>query len=115
VNSACRTCGGPLPALWVYRKGRRVKRQYCSMPCVPSSVRAAGGRTGRVQATHAARLRRFRDKLKQLQALERITGEELMATFAAIDSLAYHQGYSKCETKWLRRMKATERTQGEAA
>jgi len=70
---------------------------------VPRQLRVEAGRKGRKKFIVQSRLALFRDHLKRLQALNRITAQELTATFAAIHERAWDNGYSTCETKWLRR------------
>jgi len=80
--------------------------------CVPDSLRAANGRKAREIGTLRARLKVYRAELKRLQALDRITGEDLLASFAAVGNHFYGGGYSACESKWLRRM---DQSKGQAA
>lgn len=100
----CPTCGDPLPRLWRC-KSKRQRLQFCSLACVPRQVRVAGGKKGRQHAMVMGHLRLFRMELKRLQALERITGEELAASFMTVRTQSYDNGYSACESKWRRRMR----------
>jgi hypothetical protein len=76
--------------------------------CIPRACRSAWGRKGRQQYIVRQRLARYRTELKRLQALPKITGAELAASFALIDAQSYNNGYSCCETKWIRRMRQKE-------
>jgi hypothetical protein len=46
------------------------------------------------------RLALFREELRRLHALDKITAQELTATFAAIYERGWDNGYSTCEMKW---------------
>jgi hypothetical protein len=76
--------------------------------CIPRACRSAWGRKGRQQYIVTRRLRLFRSELQRLQALPRITGQELSASFALIADRSYGNGYSAAETKWIRRMRQKE-------
>lgn len=95
----CETCGSPVKKRW-RKKGHPTR--FCSNACVPRQLRVEGGRRGRVDWIRNHRLRRYLDHLKRLQKTGRITGEELVAVFAEIESHAWDNGYSACEDKWLR-------------
>jgi len=69
-------------------------------------LRVEGGSRGRKTFIVQTRLKRFREHLKRLQALDRITAAELIATFAAIEQKAYDNGYACCEDKWQNRVQA---------
>lgn len=101
----------PLP-LCACGCGRRLKRRwrlngvpakYFTSTCIPHEARVASGRKGRLKYVVERRLALFRTELRRLHALDKITGQELTATFAAIYARAWDNGYSACETKWLRR------------
>lgn len=94
---SCETCGKPCKDRW---RVKGVPTRFCSNPCVPRELRAAGGRRGRLKAAARRRVQRFQGHLKRLQGLERVTGEDLMATFAAIAREEYKRGYWSCEAKW---------------
>jgi hypothetical protein len=96
----CQTCGQPCKARWC-RKGQ--PRRFCSRACIPRQLRVEAGQRGRVNYVIRARLRRYRSELKRLQALERITAQELVATFAALEAKAWDYGYAACENKWQHR------------
>lgn len=110
----CQSCGDPLTHRWrSKRQGQR--RIYCSTSCVPASLRAANGRKAREIGTARARLRRYRAEVKRLQGLEKVTGEDLLASFAAVGNHDYGRGYSCCESKWRRRVaEATATAEGAA-
>jgi hypothetical protein len=99
----CRSCGSALPHPW-RSKRKRQKRVYCSTACVPDALRAANGRRAREVGTVRARLHRFRTEVQRLEGLARITGKDLLVSFAAIEAYARARGYACCESKWLRRM-----------
>lgn len=107
-STPCATCGQPLPRRWTYRKGKKVALQFCSQRCVPRQVRVAGGQKGRIEAMLRGRPALCQGELTRLQALERITGAELMASFFTVHSRSYDHGYSAAETKWLRRIEKRE-------
>jgi hypothetical protein len=96
----CETCGKPVKKRW---RLKGVPTRFCSNACVPRQIRADGGRRGRVRWMIDHRIGRFRAQLKRIQALPRVTGEELVAVFAEIDRKAWLNGYSACEDKWQRR------------
>lgn len=102
----CETCGKPLPHRWTYRKGQKVRIRFCCRACVPAHVFAAGGLQGRERARVNGRFKQFQAELARLKALERITGDELIASFSTVADRSYDHGYSACETKWRRRMGA---------
>jgi len=99
----CETCGNPVKDRW---RVKGVPTRFCSNQCVPRALRSAGGRRGRLQAAVRRRLARHRGHLKRLQELGRVSGEDLLATFAAISREEYHRGYSASEAKWLWRQQA---------
>jgi hypothetical protein len=101
----CETCGSPCKAR--QRKPGQPAR-FCSVGCIPRACRSAWGRQGRQQYIVTRRLRLFRSELQRLQALDRITAQELAATFALIADRCWDNGYSACETKWIRRMRQKE-------
>jgi len=82
-------------------KGKRSR--WCSVACVPRAFRAEAGRRGRLKNVVERRLALFRGELQRLQSLEKITGQELTATFATIHGRAWDNGYACCESKWLKR------------
>lgn len=96
----CETCGERCKHKW---RTRGQRPRFCSVACVPRQFRVEAGRKGRQAYIIRRRLALFREELKRLQALERITGEELSASFMAIYSRGWDNGYSTCQTKWLRR------------
>lgn len=103
----CETCGKPCKDRW---RVKGVPTRFCSNACVPRALRAKGGRAGRLRASLRRRLTRHRAHLRRLQELPRITGEDLLATFAAISREEYHRGYSACEGKWLWKAEQSKRT-----
>jgi hypothetical protein len=96
----CQTCAKPVKTRW-RTKGKPTK--FCSAACIPRQLRVEAGQKGRKKFIVQRRLALFRRELQRLQALERITAQELTATFAAIAERCWDNGYSTCETKWLRR------------
>lgn len=96
----CQTCGGPCQRRW---RLKGVPTKFCCPGCIPRQLRVEAGRKGRKAFIVRRRLVLYRQELRRLHALERITSSELVATFAAIYERAWDNGYSTCETKWLRR------------
>lgn len=96
----CETCGKPCKRRW---RIKGIPTKYCSNPCVPRQLRAAGGSKGRKAFIVRTRLTRYRSELQRLQALEKITAQELVATFAIVEGRGWDNGYATCEDKWLNR------------
>jgi len=84
----CETCGLPCKR----RKNGKKLARFCSMACVPLSVRQAGGYKGRATYAYRIRAEKFRDELKRLEG-RRVTSEALFEVFNRIYRRGFNTGW----------------------
>lgn len=78
--------------------GARVKRrhrQYASLECVPSNVRAIGGQIARARFAFKKRSARFRTEIARVFGTERrVTREQLLELCDAVYRRGFQSGYA---------------------
>lgn len=92
----CLTCGKPV---------RAHVNKYCSVPCIPQSVRQMAGSKSAAVRTYRNRRRRFEAIfLEMTRNGRKLTKDAILDAFAAIDAKAYHRGY---QVVWKRRRESS--------
>lgn len=77
------------------------KCKYCSIACIPSSVRANALRKARASYARKQRAKKFGQSWVRFQASDR-SQMDFFAVCQDIAELFWARGYTACEHKWAR-------------